>query len=265
MFKSTPLIQNLETEARAVIEASFRRWDNLALLFSGGKDSTLLFYLVSDVAKKLNRSFQLIHIDTGFNFPEILQFRDQLVESHQASIIVKPVTETDPNKVNRAQSLHLNQVIADNGFDIVFGGGRRDEDKARQKELFFSRRKNGEGWKPETPEVEIGTLGGLFKNSDEHFRVFPFNNWTEFDIWTAIGLKNLPVCSLYFSHERQGQACRFRTIGDQTNSAPIASTAKTPFEVAMENKKLQTLERDRRKDDQFSEYAMEIRKKEGYF
>lgn len=266
MFKSTPLLVELENRSFDVIERAFENFGKLALLFSGGKDSTVLFHLVEQVANRLDRDFYLIHIDTGMNFPEILDFRDQLVKlSHRPLVVESIAIDSSSLTPNRLQSFALNQVILREKFDVIFGGARRDEDKARQKELYFSKRINGQGWQPDYVQPELWPYLFFGKNGNEHYRVFPLNDWTEGDVWAYISVRDLKICDLYYAHPGPQGLQRYRTIGDKSNSLPIKTKAQTPWEVFVENQNLQTPERATRQDDQFSEFAMEIRKKEGYF
>lgn len=307
----------LESESFYVISEALRNYKKIGLLFSGGKDSSVLLSLVMPMAKAMNVPISVIHIDTGLNFPEILGFRDELIQSYQESgheieLLVGQVSQSlEIKDRNRQQSFVLNEMIEKHQFDVIFGGGRRDEDKARQKELFFSLRqatvKNEKvqaGWQPEQYRPEIWPWIALPKKHGEHYRVFPISNWTEVDIWQYIDLAQVPLCDLYFSHQRvvyfesnskgineshflNGSAdgkreffispvglnnpisqiaeVRFRTIGDSSNTMPFFSKARTAREIFLETKNLRTRERGLRQDDRFSEFSMEIRKREGYF
>ncbi len=278
------LISQLEQESLYVIRQAFFLYENIAVLFSGGKDSSILLHLVHRVSREVNKSYELIHVDTGFNFEEILSFRDETVAEVNKKLIIGHVTGHWAER-NRNQSQVLTQIISDRKYDVVFGGGRRDEDKARQKEIFFSRRQVSRGWVPEETDPEFWPWLGLKKDPADHFRVFPLNNWCEEDVWYYLWQSKIKISSLYFSHQRateninnHGQTLsspvdksvalewvRFRTIGDKTNSSPIKSKARTAEEILVENMRMYEPERGLRQDDAFSEYSMEIRKREGYF
>lgn len=261
-------LYHLEAQAYYSISEAFKNFERHAVLFSGGKDSSLLLHLVLKVAKIYNKEIKVIHIDTGLNFPEVLSFRDKVVQENNLKLYVGHVDgdDADPQMSrNRRQSFALNKIIEENKFDIIFGGGRRDEDKARQKELFFSKRGVDKGWRPDNYTPEIWPFLSDQKEDGEHYRVFPLSNWTEVDIWNYINQCSIEVCDLYFSHERDGKMQRFRTIGDSSNSTPVPSSAKNAAEIYAETLKLRTRERGSRQDDNFSEFSMEIRKREGYF
>lgn len=267
-FQETQLIHSLEVEARLIVDLVFDHFDRIALLFSGGKDSTVLAEIVLAQAKLKGRDVDLVHIDTGLNFPEMLEFRDAFVKKNGCSLVVGYVDQgLMADQRNQAQSSVLKDIISKKKYDVVFGGGRRDEDKARQKELIFSKRKNNGGWDTKNIQFEFAPFFDLNKSAEEHFRVFPLSNWTEMDIWAYIALRKISLCSLYYAHARNEfkEFVRFRTVGDTSNSSPIVSEAKTPYEVACENYLSGQSERSLRSDDQFSPFSMEIRKKEGYF
>jgi sulfate adenylyltransferase subunit 2 len=269
-FKLTPLMNNLIEEANLIVDIAISRFSNIAVLFSGGKDSTVLAEIVDQRAKLSKKNYDLVHIDTGCNFKEMLNFIQNWSEKKNKKIIRSEVDTSLPlDQRNRAQSLALKKIISEKEYDIVFVGARRDEDKSRQKETIFSKRKNNGGWLTDNIQFEFPHHYHLEKDKGEHFRVHPISNWTELDVWTYIGIYNIPVCPIYYSHYSEssdtGHRVRYRTVGDQTNSHALISSANDPYSVAMENIRMGDKERSGRQDDNFSEYSMEIRKKEGYF
>jgi sulfate adenylyltransferase subunit 2 len=271
---SQTFIQHLESSAKRIIEIAFRRFENIAVLFSGGKDSSVLLNLVDQVAKEMQRDYSIVHINTGQNFNEINEFIDRTVKKYRRPLMVGYVTLNEKIGLNRSQSEALNKVIRKHSFEIVFGGGRRCEDKARQKEDLFSIRENQSGeWRPEISHAEIFPWLGLKKEKGFDYRVFPLSDWLEVDVLSYVKYTELEISNLYFSHPRKNgptddshvEMVRFRTIGDKTNSTPILSHAATIDSVVEETLQLQTPERASRLDDRFSEFSMEIRKREGYF
>lgn len=293
-------LEELEAEAIYVIREVFAEFDNPVILFSGGKDSIVLTHLARKAFNPANLPFPLVHIDTGHNFPETLEFRDNLVKELGANLIVGSVQRTiDDGKAqeetgfnasrNRMQSVTLLDTIEEHQIDAAMGGARRDEEKARAKERFFSHRDDFGQWDPKNQRPELWHLFNGKKNFGEHFRVFPLSNWTELDIWQYINKENITLPSLYFSHKRKcirrGNAIlayseylnlkpdeavielqiRFRTIGDMTITGAVESTATELQEIVDEVATTRVTERNSRADDARSEAAMEERKKEGYF
>ena len=293
-------LQELETEAVYVIREVFAQFQHPCILFSGGKDSIVLTHLAVKAFAPGPIPFPLLHIDTGHNFIETLHFRDQLVEKRAFRLVIGKVEdsivrqsvseEAGPNaNRNRAQSITLLENMELLGFDAAMGGGRRDEEKARAKERFFSHRDAFGQWNPKNQGPEIWNLYNGRKNEGEQFRVFPISNWTELDIWEYIQQEQIELPSLYFSHrrncvKRKGSILadspflvphpndekaelnvRFRTIGDMTISGAMESSASTVNEIIAELKEMNQSERGGRSDDFRSESSMEDRKKEGYF
>jgi sulfate adenylyltransferase subunit 2 len=270
------------------------------LLFSGGKDSILMVHLARKAFAPGRIPFTLVHIDTGHNFPETLEFRDRLVTmadtklhvgSVQASIDAGRVKEEEgPNPSrNSLQTVTLLDTLTELKADVALGGGRRDEEKARAKERFFSHRDRFGQWDPKNQRPELWNLFNGRRNPGEHFRAFPLSNWTEMDVWQYIADEDIPMPSLYFSHrrkvvERDGvllaesefnallpgerweeRTIRFRTIGDATCTGATESAASTLEEIIAEVAAARQTERGGRSDDKRSEAAMEDRKKQGYF
>ncbi|MCE2788625.1 MAG: sulfate adenylyltransferase subunit 2 [Saprospiraceae bacterium] len=293
-------LEELEAEAIYAIREAYAQFENPCILFSGGKDSIVVTHLAAMAFTPARLPFPLVHIDTGHNFPETLQFRDALVERFQARLIVGSVQESiDKGKVreeqgsqasrNKAQSVTLLDTLAEYGFDAALGGARRDEEKARAKERFFSHRDEFGQWDPKNQRPELWDLYNGRKMPGEHFRIFPISNWTELDIWNYIRWRQIPLPSLYFTHRRlcvrRGMSLlahspfiqllatdrleeleiRFRTIGDLTITGAIESPAATLDEIIDEVATSRETERGNRADDKRSEAAMEDRKKEGYF
>jgi len=293
-------LKELESEAIYVIREAAAQFEKPVLLFSGGKDSIVLSYLARKAFYPARIPFPLMHIDTGHNFPETLTYRDEWVEKLEAKLIVRSVEDTinagrakeeggsTPSR-NRAQSVTLLDAIEEFKIDAAFGGGRRDEEKARAKERFFSGRNEAGQWDPKNQRPELWNLFNGRQEFGEHFRVFPISNWTEMDVWQYLFLEKIDMPSLYFTHtrdvvERDGMLLawdecikprpgetptpmevRFRTIGDMTISGAVLSKASTMEEIIQEVAASRTTERGGRADDKKSEAAMEDRKKEGYF
>ncbi len=293
-------LKELESEAVYVIRETAAQFERPAILFSGGKDSIVLVHLARRAFAPAPIPFPLLHIDTGHNFAETLIFRDELVEQLGAHLLVRYVQdsidaglvqeETGPNASrNTLQSVTLMGAIKELGLDGCIGGARRDEEKSRAKERFFSHRSTQGVWDPKGQRPEVWNLYNGRKNKGEGFRIFPLSNWTELDVWEYIRARQIPIPSLYFSHERlvvtrdgamlahseflgriEGEVAvtrrvRFRTIGDATCTGATVSEANTLDEVIAEIAASRTSERSTRADDQRSENAMEDRKSKGYF
>jgi len=293
-------LKELESEAIYVIREAAAQFEKPALLFSGGKDSIVLSYLARKAFYPARIPFPLLHIDTGHNFPETLEYRDEWVKKIDVKLIVRYVEDTikagradeDAGAMptrNKAQIPTLLDAIEEFKFDAAFGGGRRDEEKARAKERFFSHRDEFGQWDPKNQRPELWNIFNGRKLQGEHFRVFPISNWTEMDVWQYLFLEKIEMPSLYFTHtrdvvERDGMLLawdecirpradekptsmqvRFRTIGDMTISGAVLSKATTMEEIIQEVAASRTTERGGRADDKKSEAAMEDRKKEGYF
>ena len=293
-------LRELESEAVFIIREVAAQFERPVLLFSGGKDSITLTHLAKKAFYPGKIPFPLMHIDTGHNFPETLEFRDRLVEKLGVKLIVKTVQESiDRGRVeeetgydasrNALQTVTLLDAITEMEFDAAIGGARRDEEKARAKERFFSFRDEFGQWDPKNQRPEIWHLFNAQKKKGEHFRVFPLSNWTELDVWQYIWMENVEIPSLYFSHKRSvfrrygalladtpvikrrpsektfERTVRFRTIGDMTCTGAVESPAHTVEDIIMEVAATRTTERDSRADDKRSEAAMEDRKKLGYF
>ncbi len=293
-------LRELEAESIYVIREVYAQFNNPCLLFSGGKDSIILTHLAKKAFWPARVPFPLVHIDTGHNFPETIEFRDELVKKLGAQIVVGSVQKaidegkaseekgTDASR-NTAQIPALLEAIESNKFDAAMGGARRDEEKARAKERFFSHRDEFGQWNPKNQRPELWNLFNGKKNYGEHFRVFPISNWTEMDVWQYILLENIEIPSLYFAHERSvilrdGQylsdseflnkkpneipemkTLRFRTMGDLTITGAVESDADTLEKIIEEVASTRVTERGGRADDKRSESAMEDRKKQGYF
>jgi len=293
-------LQNLEDEAVYIIREVAAQFERPALLFSGGKDSITLVRLAQKAFSPGKFPFFLLHIDTGHNFQETLDFRDQLVKSLDEKLVVAYVQESiDKGRVqeetgkyasrNALQTVTLLDAIESLKIDACIGGARRDEEKARAKERIFSFRDEFGGWNAKKQRPELWNLLNGRININQHIRAFPISNWTEEDVWQYIKAENLAIPSIYFAHQRkvflrdgvlmpfadfvqldQGQEVftqkvRFRTVGDISCTAAIASNAETVDEIIAENAAAKTSERGARMDDKRSENAMEARKQAGYF
>jgi sulfate adenylyltransferase subunit 2 len=293
-------LDQLEAEAIFILRETAAQFENPALLFSGGKDSIVMAWLARKAFWPARMPFPLVHIDTGHNFTETMTYRDEFVERVGARLVVglvqesintgRVVEEKGPNASrNKLQTITLLDTIEKNQFDACLGGGRRDEEKARAKERFFSHRDDFGQWDPKNQRPELWNLFNGRKNTGEHFRVFPLSNFTEMDIWMYIKREKIPLPSIYFSHERDvferngsllavtdflaaqdhepvtRRVVRFRTIGDATCTGAVESAASTLDEVIAEVAAARQTERGTRSDDKRSETAMEDRKKEGYF
>ncbi len=293
-------LQELEAESIFVIREVAAQFENPVILFSGGKDSILLTWLAKKAFWPARIPFPLLHIDTGHNFPETLEFRDRLVKELGVRLIVGSVQDAiDRGLVreekgynatrNYLQTAVLLEELEKGKFDAALGGGRRDEEKARAKERFFSHRDEFGQWDPKNQRPELWNLFNGRKHYGEHFRVFPISNWTELDVWTYLMLEGVELPSLYFAHEREcivrdgvilavseylrlkpdekpeRMRVRFRTIGDMTCTGAIRSDADTIEKIIAEIATTRITERGARADDRRSETAMEDRKKQGYF
>ena len=293
-------LEELEAESIFVIREVASQFEKPVLLFSGGKDSIICYHLARKAFYPANVPFPIMHIDTGHNFDELYQFRDELVKETKARLIIASVQKSiDEGKVieekginssrNKLQTTTLLDSINEYQFDCAMGGARRDEEKARAKERFFSHRDDFGQWDPKNQRPELWNLFNGKKNFGEHFRAFPISNWTEMDVWQYIMKENIKIPSLYFSHERecfirnnvvmaktdfietkpeekvQKMRVRFRTIGDATCTGATISDADTLEMIINEVSASRTTERGGRADDKRSEAAMEDRKKEGYF
>ena len=293
-------LKELEAESIYVIREVYAQFDNPAILFSGGKDSIVLTHLARKAFSPAKIPFPLVHIDTGHNFPEAIAFRDNLVKEIGANLIVGLVQSSiDEGRVkeesginasrNALQTTTLLDTIEKHQFDAAMGGARRDEEKARAKERFFSHRDDFGQWDPKNQRPELWNMFNGRKNMGEHFRVFPISNWTEMDIWNYIMEEKLELPSLYYAHDRQvvwrnqtwlpaseflelrdgeeyvTKKVRFRTLGDITITGGIESDADTIEKVVAEVATTRSAERGNRSDDKRSETSMEDRKKEGYF
>jgi sulfate adenylyltransferase subunit 2 len=294
-------LRALESEAIHVIREVAAELERAVLLFSGGKDSAVLLHLARKAFYPGGLPFPVMHVDTGHNFPEVIEYRDRLVEEMGARLIVasvqdsidtgRVVEETGPRASrNRLQSVTLLDAIEAHGFRAAFGGARRDEERARAKERILSFRDDFGQWDPKGQRPELWNVYNGFVKPGEHVRVFPLSNWTELDVWQYIAEEKLELPSIYFAHEREvfkrdgmlyansdfvellpGEEpfkkwVRFRTVGDMSCTGAVASEAKTLPEVVAEIAATRITERgETRADDRISEAAMEDRKKEGYF
>ena len=293
-------LQELEAEAIYVIREVYAQFDNPAILFSGGKDSIVVAHLARKAFFPAKIPFPFVHIDTGHNFPETMAFRNQLIKDLGVQLVVGSVQESiDEGAVaeetginasrNALQTTTLLDTIERNNFDACMGGARRDEEKARAKERFFSHRDDFGQWDPKNQRPELWNLFNGRKHYGEHFRVFPISNWTEMDVWEYIKAENIELPSLYFSHNREcvvrdgvilansdyitikdneevkEMTVRYRTCGDMPITGAVESTADTLEKVIEEIATTRTTERGGRADDKRAETAMEDRKKQGYF
>lgn len=293
-------LKELESESIFIMREVAAQFENPVLMFSGGKDSIVMAHLAYKAFYPATIPFPFLHVDTGHNFPETIEFRDHLMEKLGVNLIVGSVQESiDEGKVveekgfnssrNKLQIVTLLDALDEHKFDAALGGARRDEEKARAKERFFSHRDDFGQWDPKNQRPELWNLFNGMKEMGEHFRVFPISNWTEMDIWQYIALEGIEIPSLYLAHERQvierdgifladseylvkkddekvfTKQVRFRTIGDMTCTGAVASDASSIEEIVQEVASTRVTERGGRSDDKRSETAMEDRKKEGYF
>jgi sulfate adenylyltransferase subunit 2 len=293
-------LKELESESVFVLREVAAQFERPVLLFSGGKDSIVVSHLARKAFWPAKIPFPLMHIDTGHNFPETITYRDEWIEHIDARLIVRSVQDSiDQGRVaeekgvnasrNALQTVTLVDAIEELKFDCAIGGARRDEEKARAKERFFSHRDEFSQWDPKNQRPELWNLFNGRKAVGEHFRVFPISNWTEMDVWQYILQENIQLPSLYFTHrrpvfERDGallaqtdfiqlkpseqpveRQVRFRTIGDATCTGAVESPANSLEDIIAEVSAARTTERGTRADDKRSEAAMEDRKKAGYF
>lgn len=293
-------LAELEAESIFIMREVAAQFENPCLLFSGGKDSIVMAHLAMKAFAPARIPFPFLHIDTGHNFDETIAFRDKMVKDMGVKLVVGSVQKSiDDGKVqeesgvnasrNKLQTNTLLEAIEAGKFDAALGGGRRDEEKARAKERFFSHRDEFGQWDPKNQRPELWNLFNGKKNMGEHFRVFPISNWTEMDVWQYIYQENIPLPSLYYTHERdvfnrdgvwlayapymtlkpnevvENKRVRCRTIGDVTCTGVTLSEANTMEDIIQEIAATRVTERGGRADDKRSEAAMEDRKKEGYF
>ena len=293
-------LKELESEAIFIIREVASQFENPAILFSGGKDSIVVTHLAKKAFFPSKIPMPLVHIDTGHNFPEALEYRDNLVKKLGVKLIVGSVQEMiNKGQIveevganasrNKAQIPVLLETIENNKFDACLGGARRDEEKARAKERFFSHRDEFGQWDPKNQRPELWNTFNGKHHFGENFRVFPISNWTELDVWQYIAMENIQLPSLYYAHMRkvfnrdgvllsdneyivrkpdeklEEKQIRYRTLGDATITGAFESDANTIEKIIQEVASTRTTERGGRADDKRSETAMEDRKKEGYF
>ncbi len=293
-------LDELESEAIFILREVWAQFENPVILFSGGKDSILVTHLARKAFYPSKIPFPLMHVDTGHNFPETIQFRDDLIEELGVQLIVGSVQEAiDDGRVaeekgknatrNVLQITTLLDAIESNNVDCAIGGGRRDEEKARAKERFFSHRDDFGQWDPKNQRPELWNLLNGKHFEGEHFRAFPISNWTEMDVWNYIMRENISIPSLYMAHQRdvvwrsnswipvsehlkleegekvESKKIRFRTLGDITITGGMESEADTLEKIVAEVAAMKQTERGNRTDDKRSESAMEDRKRQGYF
>lgn len=295
-------LDKLEAEAIFIMRESASQFERPALLFSGGKDSIVMGHIAKKTFYPAKIPFIFLHIDTGHNFPETLEYRDNFVKKIGARLIIGSVEESikegrvkeETGKYasrNYLQTITLLDTVEKYKFDCLIGGGRRDEEKSRAKERFFSHRNEFGEWDPKNQRPELWDLYNGRYNHGEHFRVFPQSNWTEMDVWQYILKEKIEIPKLYFSHKRKciirdgvilaytdyinmdinekkkakEMIVRCRTIGDMTCTGLVESKAQTVEEIVNEVAQIRSSERGSRADDKRSETAMEDRKKEGYF
>ncbi|MEO2050416.1 MAG: sulfate adenylyltransferase subunit CysD [Allomuricauda sp.] len=293
-------LDELESEAIFVLREVWAQFQNPVILFSGGKDSIVVTHLAKKAFYPSKIPFSLLHIDTGHNFSETIKFRDDLIQDLGIRLMVGSVQKSiDQGRVaeekgrnatrNALQITTLLDAIEEYRIDCAIGGGRRDEEKARAKERFFSHRDDFGQWDPKNQRPELWNLFNGKHFEGEHFRVFPISNWTEMDVWNYILRENIKIPSLYFAHQREvvwrndswipnsqflkledgekpeTKRIRFRTLGDITITGGIESDADTLEKIVIEVAAMRHTERGNRSDDKRSETAMEDRKKQGYF
>jgi len=293
-------LKELESESIFILREVASQFEKPVMLFSGGKDSIVMFHLARKAFYPGKVPFPLMHVDTGHNFPETIEFRNKLMEETGETLIVKYVQNSIDNGTaieetgvnasrNGLQTVTLLEGLEEGKYDCAIGGARRDEEKARAKERFFSHRDEFGQWDPKNQRPELWNLFNGKKKMGEHFRIFPISNWTEMDVWQYILHEKLELPSLYFSHKREvvnrdgvllgkcdyvqlkdseqwvEKIIRCRTIGDMTCTGVAESDAVTLEEIIEEVATTRVTERGGRADDKRSEAAMEDRKKEGYF
>jgi sulfate adenylyltransferase subunit 2 len=294
-------LQALEAEAIHIIREVAAEFERPVMLFSGGKDSAVMLHLAVKAFAPARLPFPVMHVDTGHNFPEVMEFRDRRVAELGARLVVASVQEAiDAGKVveetgprasrNRIQTIPLLEAIEAHGFDAVFGGARRDEEKARAKERVFSFRDDFGQWDPKNQRPELWNLYNGRHRKGEHIRVFPLSNWTELDIWQYVAAEDVALPPIYFAHARrvfqrdgmwlaespwvtllegeeiEDRTVRFRTVGDATCTGAVESAAATVAAIIEETAVTRITERGAtRADDRISEAGMEDRKREGYF
>ncbi|EIU77148.1 sulfate adenylyltransferase, small subunit [Mycobacteroides abscessus 1948] len=298
-MNQTETLTDLESESIHIIREVAGEFERPVLLFSGGKDSTVLLHIALKAFWPAPLPFSLLHVDTGHNLPEVLAFRDEIVERHNLRLVVSNVedyladgrlTERPDGIRNPLQTIPLLEAITDNKFDAVLGGGRRDEERSRAKERIFSLRNAFGQWDPKKQRPELWSLYNGRHAPGEHVRVFPISNWTELDVWRYIARENVQLASLYYAHERevfnrdgmlltpgpwggprdgeelQTLSVRYRTVGDGSTTGAVLSDAADVHAVLAEVASSRITERGAtRGDDRVSEAAMEDRKREGYF
>tara|TARA_B110000483_G_scaffold179986_1_gene212793 strand:- start:1502 stop:2407 length:906 start_codon:yes stop_codon:yes gene_type:complete len=293
-------LQELEAESIAVIRELAAQFERPVLLFSGGKDSIVVAHLARKAFFPGKIPFPLMHVDTGHNFDETIEFRDRFCKEIGAELIVRTVEDSikagrvaeekgeNPSR-NASQTVTLLDAVNEFKFDAAMGGARRDEEKARSKERFFSFRNEFGQWDPKNQRPELWDIYNGKKHLGEHFRCFPISNWTEMDVWQYIKAEELDLPSIYFSHNREivdrdgsllatgkynkavgsevagVRTIRFRTVGDMTCTGSVESPASTLDDIIQEVASTRVTERGGRSDDRRSEAAMEDRKKQGYF
>ena len=293
-------LKELESESIYIIREVAAQFERPVLLFSGGKDSIVLSYLARKAFAPARIPFPLLHIDTEHNFPETITYRDWWIKDIGVQLIVRSVQDTinsgrvkEEKGINASrnvlQTVTLLDALEEFKFDAAMGGARRDEEKARAKERFFSHRDEFGQWDPKNQRPELWNLFNGKKNHGEHFRIFPLSNWTEMDIWQYIALEKIKIPSIYFSHDRkcfvrdgvvyafsdfmmmkpeenvEMMRVRFRTVGDMTCTGAVVSPASSIEDIIAEVSASRVTERGSRQDDKRSETAMEDRKKKGYF
>ena len=294
-------LRALEAEGIHIIREVAASFERPCLLFSGGKDSVVMLHLAIKAFWPAKPPFPVMHVDTGHNFSEVIEFRDRMVSDLGVRLVVASVQDSiDQGRVveqtgprasrNQLQTVTLLDAIEANKFDALFGGGRRDEEKARAKERVFSHRDDFGQWDPKNQRPELWNLYNGRYRQGEHFRVFPLSNWTELDIWQYVAEEQIDLPSIYFAHEREvfqrdgmwlavgefvspmegevaeTRTVRYRTVGDATCTGAVDSAAATLDEILVEVAASRVTERGAtRADDRASEAAMEDRKKEGYF
>lgn len=294
-------LDGLIDESVTIIREVAAEFERPVLLFSGGKDSVVMLHLAVRAFAPARIPFPVMHIDTGHNFPEVIEFRDRCVAEMDVQLIVGSVQASiDSGKVadvsgprasrNPLQTVTLLDSIAEHRFDAVFGGARRDEERARAKERVYSHRDSFGQWDPKNQRPELWGIYNGRHRQDEHFRIFPISNWTELDIWTFIGEYDIDLPSIYYAHTRpifkrdnmlmavtdflppdegsvvEQMEVRFRTVGDATCTAAVSSSASTVEDIIAETAVARVTERGAtRADDRMSEAGMEDRKRTGYF